>query len=202
MSDSTAGQEAELALSESQRWMIESAARSWGLLLVTGIIWLIFGFVVLSFDYTTVWALAIFAGVWFVFAAVQQFARATVTKDYEWLWIVGGVVSLIAATFAFAWPDSTVVVLATILAWFLLFSGIFDIVMSLGNRDLDLWWLVLIRGVLALGLGLWAVGHPNRSLLVLAVIVGVHAVFTGVVEVVTAFELRQIRREGLAVPAP
>jgi uncharacterized membrane protein HdeD (DUF308 family) len=47
------------------------------------------------------------------------------------------------------------------------------------------WWLWLL-------LGIWAAGHPGRSLFVFVNLVGVYAVFHGLAEVITAFDLRRL----------
>lgn len=51
------------------------------------------------------------------------------------------------------------------------------------------WWALLLRGLLAFVIGIFIVGRPLESVGVLALVIAFWALFTGIVEVVHAFEL-------------
>jgi uncharacterized membrane protein HdeD (DUF308 family) len=167
----------------------------WWLFLILGILWILFGMFVLSYNAGSLLALAIFAGVTFVFTGVNQilsFGRAE--GGWRWLYIVGGAISIIAGILAFAWPGRTLLVLSVVLAWFLVFKGIIDIVAAFTNHGRPYWWVTLILGILELLLGIWAVGYPGRSLFVFVNLVGIYAIFYGFTEVFAAFDLRGLGR--------
>ena len=168
---------------------------AWWLFLVLGILWILFGMFVLSYNAGSLLALAIFAGVTFVFTGVNQilsFGRAE--GGWRWLYIVGGAISIIAGILAFAWPGRTLLVLSVVLAWFLVFKGIIDIVAAFTNHGRPYWWVALLLGILELLLGMWAVGYPGRSLFVFVNLVGIYAIFYGFTEVFAAFDLRGLGR--------
>lgn len=181
------------AVAGTERALAREMGRTWWLFLVSAAAWLIFAFVVLSFDFTTVWAVAVFAGASFIGAGVLQFAVATqVDGSGRWAHVLLGALSVGAGIVAFAWPGATFVVLAGILAWFLLFRGTFDIVASLVNRDVDFWWVGLLVGIAQVLVGFWALSYTGRSLALLAVWVGAAALARGFIDIMLAFRLREL----------
>jgi uncharacterized membrane protein HdeD (DUF308 family) len=165
---------------------------SWWLFLVLGIIWILFGMFVLSYNVGSLLALAVFAGVTFIFTGVNQILTAGRMHSWQWLWVVGGALSILAGIIAFVWPGRTILVLAAILAWFLVFKGIVDVVGALAGIGRSWWWVGLIVGILELLLGIWAAGYPGRSLIVFVNLVGIYAIFYGFTEIFAAFDLRHL----------
>ena len=104
----------------------------WGWFLAAGIVWVIFGFVVLSFNMATVWAIAVFFGIGFIVGGVMEFAVAAVAPGWKWLYILIGIVSIVAGIMALVWPGQTFLVLAAIIGWLLLVYGLIDIVFAIG----------------------------------------------------------------------
>jgi uncharacterized membrane protein HdeD (DUF308 family) len=171
---------------------VRGLASSWWLFLVIGILWILFGMFVLSYNVGSLLALAIFAGATFIMTGITQVLTAGRVEGWRWLWLVGGALSIIAGIVAFVWPGSTLLVLSVILAWFLVFKGIVDVVGALASVGRPWWWVTLILGVLELLLGIWAAGYPGRSLFVFVNLVGIYAVFYGFTELFAAFDLRSL----------
>jgi uncharacterized membrane protein HdeD (DUF308 family) len=170
---------------------VRSLTRSWWLFLILGVLWILFGTFVLSYNVGSLLALAVFAGVTFIMTGVNQLlAVGRAEGGWRWLYLVGGALSIIAGIIAFVWPGRTLLVLAVLLAWFLVFKGIVDIVTALTNHGRPYWWLGLLLGILELLLGIWAAGYPGRSLFVFVNLVGIYAIFHGFTEVFAAFDLR------------
>ena len=106
--------------------VLEAESRTWWVYLVTGALWIIFGFVVLSArsEITTVWAVAIYAGILFFLVAVGELVTAFVgRRTGAGCTCSSAVAAIIAGIFAFGWPEQTFITLAVILAWYLLFDG-------------------------------------------------------------------------------
>jgi uncharacterized membrane protein HdeD (DUF308 family) len=173
---------------------IRGLTGSWWLFLLIGIAWILFGTFVLSYNVGSLLALAIFAGVTFLMTGITQVMAATRMHQWRWLWLVGGALSILAGILALVWPGRTLLVLAGILAWFLVFNGIVDLVGALAHHGRPYWWLGLLLGVLELLLGIWAAGYPGRSLFVFVNLVGAYAIFYGFTEVFAAFDLRGLGR--------
>lgn len=168
---------------------------SWWLFLILGVLWILFGMFVLSYNVGSLLALAIFAGVTFIMTGINQILSfGRVEGGWRWLFLVGGVLSVLAGIIAFVWPGRTLLVISVVLAWFLVFKGIVDIVTAFSNHGRPYWWLGLILGILELLLGIWAAGYPGRSLIVFVNLVGIYAIFYGFTELFAAFDLRGLGR--------
>jgi uncharacterized membrane protein HdeD (DUF308 family) len=167
----------------------------WWLFLILGVLWILFGMFVLSYNAGSLLALAVLAGVTFIMTGINQLlSSGRAEGGWRWLYIIGGALSIIAGIIAFVWPGRTLLVLSVVLAWFLVFKGIVDIVTALSNHGRPYWWVALILGILELLLGMWAVGYPGRSLFVFVNLVGIYAIFYGFTEVFAAFDLRGLGR--------
>ncbi len=174
---------------------IRGVTRAWWLFLILGILWILFGMFVLSYNVGSLLALAIFAGITFIMTGINQILTSGRAEGgWRWLYIIGGALSVIAGIIAFVWPGQTLLVISVVLAWFLVFKGIIDIVAAFSNHGRPYWWVTLILGILELLLGIWAAGYPGRSLIVFVNLVGIYAIFYGVTELFAAFELRGLGR--------
>jgi uncharacterized membrane protein HdeD (DUF308 family) len=173
---------------------VRELGRSWWLFLLIGILWLVFAWIVLSFNFDTVWAIAIFAGCAFIAGGIGELFMASQVRSWRWLYILLGIVSIIAGIFCFAWPGQTFLVLAAILAWYLLFKGVFDIIEAFMTKDIvDLWWLTLIIGIAEVLIGFWAVGYAGRSIALLVIWVAAMALSRGIVNIFLAFKVRKFK---------
>lgn len=168
----------------------------WWLNLVTGILWLLYGLMVLSLRPGSVSSLAILAGIAFIFGGIAQFVMAQRVDSWRWLFYVGGVLGIIAGIMAFVWPGKTILVLAVLTSWYLVISGIFAVVAAFAGPKRDWWWVQLIFGVLMFLIGAWAIGSPGRELLLLVNIVGFYMVFLGISEIFAAFAVRSEQQYG------
>jgi uncharacterized membrane protein HdeD (DUF308 family) len=178
------------------REAVRGLTGAWWLFLILGVLWILFGMFVLSYNVGSLLALAIFAGVTFLMTGVNQILDAGRAEGgWRWLYIIGGALSILAGIIAFVWPHRTLLVISVVLAWFLVFKGIVDIVSAFTNHGRPYWWVGLILGILELLLGMWAAGYPGRSLFVFVNLVGIYAIFYGFTELFAAFDLRGLGRQ-------
>jgi uncharacterized membrane protein HdeD (DUF308 family) len=63
---------------------------------------------------------------------------------------------------------------------------------ELGKAVQGAWWAVVIRGLLALSVGILILARPMDSVAALALVIALYALMQGIVTIVHAFELRQI----------
>lgn len=174
----------------------EDAARLWWVYLVTGVLWVIYAFVVLSASVATVWAVALLFGVGFVIGGVVELGLAGVSESGKWVHVVFGLIAIVAGVVALAWPGQTFLVLAAITGWFLMFDGIFNVIVSVSARSTsDVWWLGLILGIAEVLVGFWAVGYVGRSVALLIVFVAAAALARGIGSIITGFSLHRADRQ-------
>jgi uncharacterized membrane protein HdeD (DUF308 family) len=178
-----------------------SKSRFWWLLLVTGAAWIVLSIVILRFDYRTVAAVAVLFGAYCLVAAVNEITIGAMSSSTGWriahwllaaLLVVVGLVSLtnLGATF---------VTLAAVISFYFIFRGCFDVVMALAGSAVTGWWVLLIAGLIELGLGFWAAGSWNVSVVVLVAWVAAGALVHGIGEIALAFQIHQGRRGITAV---
>lgn len=99
----------------------------------------------------------------------------------HWGLVLGlGIVSILVGIMALVWPGATILVLAILLAAYLIVTGIFQIMRGFG-RGLSggLRALLFISGALSLILGLFAISGVWRSVEILAIFIGVAFLFRG-----------------------
>ncbi|MEZ5374751.1 MAG: DUF308 domain-containing protein [Microthrixaceae bacterium] len=185
---------------------IESDLRSftggWWIPVVGGVLAMLFGFLVLSFNYTTLWAVTIAAGVGFLLTGLADLAVAAGSKGSQrLLGLALGVLAVGAGIIAFAWPAATFVVLAKLVAWLLLLRGVFGIVGAFENRHagVDLWWINLVLAILEIGVAIWAVRYPGGSVVLLVLWIGLSAISRGIALMTIGFTVRAIGRQLPAV---
>jgi uncharacterized membrane protein HdeD (DUF308 family) len=178
-----------------------SKTRFWWLLLITGAAWIVLSIVILRFNYTTVATVAVLFGAYCLIAAVNEIMIGVVSSSTGWriahgllaaLLVVVGVVSL-------ANLGATFVTLAAIISFYFIFRGCFDIVMAFAGSAVPGWWVLLISGLIELGLGFWAAGSWNVSVVVLVAWVAAGALVHGIGEIALAFQIHQGRRGITAV---
>ena len=90
--------------------------------------------------------------------------------------------------------------LAALVAFFLLFVGIFDLTVAFMTKDeFDLWWLQLILGIVEIVLAFWVAGSFRQSAILLVVYVGVIALSRGITELFLALRREAWRKRLAAV---
>jgi uncharacterized membrane protein HdeD (DUF308 family) len=163
----------------------------WWIPLVSGSLWVIFALILFRFDYTTVSAISILVGC--VCLAAAGFEAIAAFATHGWwrvLNIALAVVFTIIGVVSFVHPGDTFEALATVFAFYLLFRGIFDIVVAILVRGVELWWVGLISGTIQILLAFWAAGDFGHKAFLLVVWVGASALAHGILQIVAAFRLR------------
>lgn len=161
----------------------------WWWYLVGGTLWIVYGFIVLSFDVRTVWAIALFAGFLFAVAAITEFIYAAVTPYAWWAHLILGIVLGAGAVACFVWPEATFNVLAAITGWVLMFLGIFHVAVAVTNRHGDGFWIWLLLGIAQILIAFWAVSYRGNSMILLAVWVAAVAIGKGILDLIIAYEV-------------
>ena len=167
----------------------------WWLFLITGIAWTIVGVIVLRFDYTSVRAIAILFGIVAIAAGVFEIVMTMLAQGW-WKLLYGVLAVAFIATgiVSFIHPGDTFLALAAVISFFLVFAGTWDIITAISaRREIDVWWLQLIGGIILIALGFWAAGYYGRSAVLLVAWVAAFAIVRGITTIVLAFRVRELQ---------
>jgi uncharacterized membrane protein HdeD (DUF308 family) len=102
-----------------------------------------------------------------------------------WLFLVVGLVSIVAGVLAIVYPDITLLALGIILGVGLLFAGGIEIAEAIGGSP-DSKALSAIVGVLSVIAGIVCLRRPGESLLALVVVLGIYLIVAGVLRFIRA----------------
>jgi uncharacterized membrane protein HdeD (DUF308 family) len=115
----------------------ERPALGWGLLLTRGIVNAVAGVVVLVWPAATAWVLALLLAGWlFVYAAITLWYafRHRNQRPHSGHFAFKGAAALVAAVITVAWPGITILVVALVIGFELVFTGIVLIRLALTLR--------------------------------------------------------------------
>jgi uncharacterized membrane protein HdeD (DUF308 family) len=174
---------------------MEEASRYWWILLVTGIAWILFSIIVFRFDWASVSSISIVFGCVLLAAGASEFVMiAGATRGWKVAHALLGVVFVVIGVIAFIHPGNTFAALAAVLSFYFVIKGTFDVAVALSSRDVELWWLTLVLGIVQILLGFWAAGDFGRKTILLIVWVGAAALIRGISQIITAFTIRSLGR--------
>ena len=164
----------------------------WWVLLISGILWIILGAFVLQSHVDSAVLVGYMAAFWLIFAAVAEFAQLATFEGWRWLHGILGVLFVLGGIAALTSPFQTFMVLAALIGFFLVLKGTVDFVFGLALRhEVELWWMMMIGGILEIILGIWAMGYPGRSAALLLFWIGIGAMIRGTVEIISSFQLKK-----------
>ncbi|MBU1671839.1 MAG: DUF308 domain-containing protein [Actinobacteria bacterium] len=171
-------------------------AKMWWVWLVTGIIWVILSLVILQFNTASATTVGVLIGIFFILAGLQNFFIGYVAEGWKWLWIVFGVLFIIAGIVALVYPKDVFADIASALGFLFLVFGVFWIVEALATREANnLWWMGLIAGILLVILAFWAAGQFFMTkAYTLLVFGGIWALMHGIMDIIRAFEVRKFKK--------
>jgi uncharacterized membrane protein HdeD (DUF308 family) len=180
-----------------EREVLREAAGRWWIFLVTGIAWLVFSLIIFRFDITSVTTIGILFGVVAIMAGLNEFMAITVsTTGWKIAHGILGVIFVLVGIFAFIEPGSAFAALASVIGFFFLFKGIFDITLAFATKgEFELWWLQLVAGLIEIGLAFWVAGNFHQKAILLIVYTGLVALSKGISELFLAFKLKSIANE-------
>jgi uncharacterized membrane protein HdeD (DUF308 family) len=104
-----------------------------------------------------------------------------------WLFLVVGLVSILAGILALAWPDITLLALGLFVGIGLLFIGGLEVAEAIGGSP-DSRTLTAIVGVLSIIAGIVCLRRPGESLLAIVVVLGIYLIVEGVIRFIRAFQ--------------
>jgi uncharacterized membrane protein HdeD (DUF308 family) len=168
----------------------------WWVWIITGVFWIVVALVVLQFDQASVTTVGVLVGIMFLVSGVQQFFLGSLAGGaMQWILWIFGVLFVIAGVIALIRPKETFAGIADILGFLFLLVGLFWVIQAFAERDTnDLWWFGLIAGIAMIIVAFWTGGQFFiEKQYVLLVFAGIWALFTGVGDLIKAFQVRRLR---------
>ena len=181
------------------RETINTVASGWWVLLLSGIVGVVAGGIILFTDWT-VSQLVTFVGLLFIFRGVLTAVSLPVDGSMRGWAVAVGLLEVGIGIGVFTWPGPTLLVLALMIGWWVLFSGIMTTAGAIAARDfLPYWGLMLAYGIIETLFAFWLIARPDVTLVATVLAIGLWTMVYGVVQVILSFELKNLpRRLGTA----
>ncbi len=165
----------------------KAGSGAWGLVLAVGIVAVVFGILVLANIWGSVHLVAIFAGLFLLFAGILQFFIGGGGKTGR---VVAGVIAIIAGVALIAWPEASVKTVAIIIGLAFLISGVSLAVAAIAARG-EGYGAVVGFGAIVAVIGLVFIIWPGPTVAILMILVGLAALLFGIGAIVQALALRR-----------
>jgi uncharacterized membrane protein HdeD (DUF308 family) len=168
----------------------QAAGKAWGLVLAVGIVAVVFGIIVLANIWGSVHLVAIFAGLFLLFAGILQFFVGGGGKTGR---VIAGIIAIVAGVALIAWPEASVKTVAVIIGLAFLISGISLAVAAIAARG-EGYGAVVGFGAFVSVIGLVFIIWPGPTVTLLMILVGLAALLFGISAIVQALSLRRALR--------
>jgi uncharacterized membrane protein HdeD (DUF308 family) len=167
-------------------------ASGWWLLVLGGVALVVLGVWMLTNLFDSVVVLALLVGASLIIGGVVEVVAHGGSDGIGWpAWLGGGLLAVCGFA-AIAWPDATLWVLAVLAGGGLLVGGLVQAVEALTHRHRADWPLHLGLGGFGIASGLVVLAWPEATLVVLAVILGIRAVGTGLLAIGMGWQLHRL----------
>ena len=109
----------------------------------------------------------------------------------RWVYVVWGILSLIAGFFLFTRPAVTALVLIEVMAIFWIVGGIFDFVRAVAQRG-DYWGWQIVAAIIGIIAGIYIIANPMLgtvfTIRIAYIILAVYSVIAGIMNIVFGFK--------------
>jgi len=185
--------------------MLDALARNWWALAIRGLVAILFGLLTFFVPGITLVTLVLLFGAYAlvdgVFNVFAFFRAAGHHFPGRGAFLVEGIIGILAGILTFAWPAITAIALLYLIAFWAIFTGIFEIIASIRLRKaIQNEWLLLLMGALSVLFGVMILFAPGIGALAIVLWIGAYALVFGVILLALAFRLRG-HRNLVAQPA-
>ncbi|HNP34839.1 MAG TPA: HdeD family acid-resistance protein [Woeseiaceae bacterium] len=106
-----------------------------------------------------------------------------------WVFLIGGLASVIFGIMAFMKPGVALLVLAMFFSAYVLVDGAVNIWGAITHRNRDGWWALLLLGIVGFVAGGFALLYPPVSMIALIYVVAFVAMFIGVISIYLGWKI-------------
>ncbi|MEN8112793.1 MAG: HdeD family acid-resistance protein [Actinomycetota bacterium] len=104
-------------------------------------------------------------------------------KNYWWLFLVSGVLSVGIGAALLFWPDKTLGVVGWLIGFWMLFFGIIRFLIALFGGKADGRWVLLFISLIGIALGIVVMKNPAETIGVIVIIAAIFWIISGLVDV-------------------
>ncbi len=174
--------------------MLETLKRGWWLVVLRGVCAVLFGILAFVWPATAGQVLVLLFGAYALVNGAFTLGlafRAPSGMPGKGSLIVLGVLGVAAGVVTFLYPGITALSLLTVIAFWAIFTGIFEISVAIKLRkELTNEWMLILGGSLSVLFGVLAFAMPRAGALSIVWLIGTYAVIYGVMLLTVAFRLK------------
>ena len=175
--------------------MLDTLARNWWAVALRGFAAVLFGLLTFLLPGITIATLVLLFGAYALVDGLFNIVAFFRVASHHWALLIEGVIGIIAGVLTFTWPAITAVALLYLIAFWAIFTGVFEIVAGIRLRKVIAnEWLLLLMGTLSALFGLLILMAPGAGALAIVLWIGAYALMFGIVLLALAFRLRGHRR--------
>jgi uncharacterized membrane protein HdeD (DUF308 family) len=182
--------------------MLQTLGRSWGWVLLFGIVTLILGILVVIDPQSSVTFVAVVIGIEIVISGIFRLV-ASFTAEGEghriW-WILLRALSIVVGVFLIRHLDVTLSILPVVVGIFWIIQGVMEFFAAVANRDMPSRGWTMFMGVVGLVAGIVVVSWPIQSIVTLAWVLGIWLVLYGLMTIFAALQVKKFAGE-VRIPA-
>jgi uncharacterized membrane protein HdeD (DUF308 family) len=174
------------------REIIKSVSSGWWALFLSGVVSIVAGALILLIHWSVA-DLAVFLGALLVCRGI--FTMFSVPLDGSARrWAIGlGLLEAAVGIAVWVWPGPTLLVIAAVIGFWVLFSGVMTITGSVSaRRILPYWGVFLALGVVETILSFWLLTRPGVTLVATVIAIGLWSLIYGVILTVVAVDLKNL----------
>ena len=168
----------------------------WWIMMLRGFLAVLFAMLALFWTNLT---LEILIVLFAVFAIGEGFfaiiASIQAAKEHEgWgLFLLEGVLGIVAGVFVLHWPEISVIIFVYFIAFWALATGILELLMS-GMKELSsvAKTMIMIVGILSIILGVAVLVYPLQTVYLLIWFLGIYALIGGIAMIIFSSELKKM----------
>jgi uncharacterized membrane protein HdeD (DUF308 family) len=171
--------------------MLHMLARNWWALALRGLVAVLFGLLTIFIPEVTLLTLVFLFGAYALVDGIFNVIASFRSASHHWALLVEGMIGILAGILTFAWPAITAIVLLYLIAFWAIFTGIFEIIAGVHLRKaITNEWALLLMGALSMLFGILILFAPAAGALAIALWIGLYALAFGIFLLVLAFRLR------------
>jgi uncharacterized membrane protein HdeD (DUF308 family) len=180
-----------------EQQVVDQIGRHWGWVALRGGIAILFGLMALFMPAITLSALVLVWGAFALVDGVLALVAGIRIRDQGkplWALIIVGLLGVAAGIVTFLWPGLTALVLLYIIAIWALVAGVFQVIAAIRFRkDIHNEWFLGLSGLVSILFGAMLIAQPGAGALALVWVIGIYAVFFGILLLVFSLRLKQHR---------